>query len=250
MYKLFENSNTLAAFVGERWRGYQKEYTRKGLFLVSAPLSSTPLPLYQWIIDNAASFENWDKLRFILMDEQLDKNNKFSYVSQNDTASYERFAREKLLNPLQRYFNDIDRTILKPDLGDLEAFDRMIQEHNGIDLLILAIGARGHYAQVMPGTPLDTGFHIARLIPEFIEAHTKASGAYQGAEFRKYGMSLGHQQVLKAKNIIVMITGESKKELTKQLLSHEIFDTEFPSSIIHHPKIREKVQIYISKEAT
>ncbi len=250
MYKIFENADEVAGFLGERWRVYQAKHTKRGLFFVSSPLSSTPLPLYRWVIENADSFENWDNFRFILMDEQVDRNHNVSYVDSNDSASYEKFLREKLLNPLQRYLGDINRAILRPGLQDLGAFDGMIEEHNGIDLLILAIGARGHYAQVMPGISLDTGFHIARLIPEFIETHTKASGPYQGARFREYGMSLGPRQVLSAKNVIVMITGESKRELAEQLLSYDSFDPEYPISIIHHPEVREKTEVFISKDAS
>lgn len=247
-YKIFDDANSLAEFVGERWRDYQAEFTKRGLFFISSPLSSTPLPLYRWLVENADSFENWNGFRFVLMDEQVDRNHGVSYVKFDDPASYERFAREKLLNPLQKYLGDINRVILKPNLGSLEEFDNMVQRHNGIDLLILAIGARGHYAQVMPGTPLERGFHIARLIPEFIEAHTKSGRSYEGAEFREYGMSLGPQQVLTAKNIIVMITGTNKREPAKQLFSYDSFNPDFPISIIHHHEVKNKTQIVLSKD--
>lgn len=95
---------------------------------------------------------------------------------------------------------------------------------------------------------LERGFHITRLISEFVEAHTRAGRAYEGAKFREYGMSLGPQQVLTAKNIIVMITDKNKKELAKQLFSYESFDPDFPISIIHHPEVKSKTQIILSKD--
>lgn len=249
-YKIFDNYEQLATYAGELWRKLQQEYTRNGLFYVSSPLSSTPLPLYNWIIAHAQSFANWNKFRFILMDEHVEQNHDFHYVPLSDAACYERFAREKFLDPLQTYTNiDTEQILLKPYLNDLNHFSKMLEEHKGIDLLILAIGDKGHYAQVMPGTPLETGFHIAKLIPQLAQTHTrKGSQTYESARFRDYGMSLGPQQVLSAKNIILMITGKNKKELTQQLLSYNSFNPKFPISIIYHPDVSGKTQVLITKD--
>ena len=253
-YKVFENPEKLAEHIGQIWKNLQEQHAEKKPFYLSSPLSSTPLPLYQWAIENAASFSRWDSFRFVLMDEQIEETseNGFSYVALEDSASYERFARKNLLKPLQEKGCLLDRLediILKPDLKNLSAFDSLIQAYNGIDLLILAIGVKGHYAQVMPGTSLDIGFHVTKLIPELAQVHTqKGSQSYEGAQFRQYGMSLGHRQVLNAKNIIVMITGEKKQELTRILLSYSNFDQEFPLSIIHHPEVSSKTRVFLSKE--
>lgn len=72
----------------------RKSTLKEDYFFLSSSLSSTPLPLYKWVIENADSLENWDDFRFILMDEQVDKNHGASYVSFDDTANYERFARK------------------------------------------------------------------------------------------------------------------------------------------------------------
>jgi glucosamine-6-phosphate deaminase len=241
-YKVFKNPNLLATFVGEFWRNLQS--TTRDEFFVSCPLSSTPLPLYNWIAENASSFTNWDKVKFLLMDEQLEGSTQFEYVSSEDTASYEKFARDKFLNRLP-----VSIPILKPDLERLENFDQMITSHGGLDLLVLAIGVKGHYAQVMPGTSIETGFHVTKLISELAQVHTqKGSSSYEGAHFREYGMSLGPKQVLEAKNIIVMITGESKRELTQELLSYDSFDQNFPLSIIHNPSVQAKTHLLISRE--
>ena len=113
-------------------------------------------------------------------------------------------------------------------------------------MLILAIGVRGNYANVMPGTSESTGWHAAYLLPEFNQYHESQS--YAGSHFREYGMSLGPQQVLKAKNVVVIASGERKKELVKQLKSYDHFDPEFPISIIYHPKIKNRVEVYLTPD--
>ena len=241
-YKVFENPELLAQFVGEFWRNLPS--TVEDEFFIACPLSSTPLPLYDWVVGNASSFRDWEKMKFVLMDEQVEGAGPFTYVSPEDAASYEKFAKDKFLNRLP-----VSVPILKPELERVENFDQIITAHGGLDLLVLAIGAKGHYAQVMPGTSLETGFHVAKLIPELAQAHTKkGSQSYEGAQFREWGMSLGPKQVLEAKNIIVMITGGSKRELAQELLNYKEFDQNFPLSIIHEPSVQAKTHFLISRE--
>lgn len=232
---------SLAEPVGNLWKNLQSQYTKEGNFSVAAPLSSTPLPIYEWTINHAKEFENWDKVRFVLMDEQLEGNNPpFSYVPVGDAASYESFAKKHLLNPLQEK-TGVAIPVIKPDAGNIEKFD------TEIDLLILAIGIKGNYANVMPGTPQDSGWHAAHLLPEYNQYHE--SQAYSGSHFREYGMSLGPQQVLAAKNVVVIISGENKRELVRDLKSYNSFDPNFPLSIIYHSKVKDRVEIYLTSDA-
>ncbi|HVZ67399.1 MAG TPA: 6-phosphogluconolactonase [Patescibacteria group bacterium] len=234
---------SLAEPVGNLWKELQGKNT-KGDFLVAAPLSSTPIPICEWIIDHADEFEGWNKMRFVLMDEQVEQvGNEFEYVSIDDPASYEKFAQEKFLRPLSTKIALVNDVVLKPDLKKFDEFNKRI------DLLILALGVQGNYANVMPGTSEETGWHIAKLLDEFKQAHTqKGSQSYEGAKFRNYGMSLGPQQVLEAENVVVIISGEKKRELAKQLLSYKSFDSEFPLSVIYHPQVRDRVSIYMTED--
>ncbi len=235
---------SLAEPVGTIWKDLQAKFTKDRNFFVASPLSSTPLPIYQWIINHAEEFENWDKVRFVLMDEMLEgEKPPFSYVPITDPASYEGFAKKHLLEPLSKKV-PIFTEVIKPEMSDIKSFNTKI------DLLILAIGVKGNYANVMPGTNENVGWHIAHLIPEFRQAHTQqGSQSFEGANFREYGMSLGPQQVLSAKNVVVIISGDKKRDLAKELLSYDSFDPEFPLSIIYHPKVRDRVEVYLTEDA-
>ncbi|SRR5258708_37352353 len=91
---------SLAESVGTLWRDLQEEYTKDGSFYVASPLSSTPLPIYNWLIENADSFLHWERMKFVLMDEMLERGKEpFKYVSVTDRG-YEGFARKHLLSPL------------------------------------------------------------------------------------------------------------------------------------------------------
>ncbi|MBO0881471.1 MAG: 6-phosphogluconolactonase [Mycobacterium sp.] len=211
--------------------------------MVAAPLSSTPVPIYEWVVDNAGLFSGWERFSFVLMDEQLEQDDSgLVYVRLDDPASYERFAEDVLLGPLGgRVMRRIHA--VKPALEYLPEFDI------DIDLLVLALGPRGTYAQVMPGTPPTTGWHVAQLIDEFKEFHTNvSSSSYPGARFRQYGMSLGPRQVIAARSVIVIISGGKKRALARELLSRDRFDPEFPLSIIHHEAVRDRVEVFLTTD--
>ncbi len=228
--------------VGRLWQKLQADHIA-GPFYVASALSSTPLPIYDWVIDHARSFPNWPQVKFVLMDDQTEgAKAPYQYIATDDPASYEGFAHKHLFNPLNARTGTI-LPVLKPKLSDMNSFNPRI------DLLILALGVKGNYANVMPGTAETVGWHIAHLLPEFSQSHTQpGSQSYENARFREFGMSLGPQQILAAKNIVVIISGAKKRNLTEQLLSNQEFDPEFPLSIIHHKKVTDRVQIFIQTD--
>ena len=234
---------SLAEPVGKLWRELQSEAGTSN-FSVASPLSSTPLPIYEWLTTHAANLPNWDLVHFVLMDEQVEGTSApFRYVSTNDAASYQGFAKKYLLAPL-RAKTGAAIEVLTPDLEMIDSFAPPI------DLLILALGVNGNYANVMPGTERMVGWHVAHLTPEFRQAHTqKDSKSYANAAFREYGMSLGPQQGLSSKRVAVIISGAKKHDLAEELLTHSEFDPAFPLSIIFDRQVAGRVRVYITEDA-
>lgn len=246
----FHIVDSLAESVGTIWKDLQTQYTQHGEFLVASPLSRTPLPIYQWLLQNAQTIPRWEKFRFVFMDDQIKEiNGKRRYVPIDDPASLEGFGRKHLLHPLSVQVSvPEEQMILKPNLENFAAFDALLDKHNGLDLLVLAIGEEGHYALVMPGTPIERGYHASHVTPKVITQHVEKGGPFEGSNFSERGMSLGPKQVLGAKNVVIIISGENKRKLTKQLLSYNSFNPMFPMSIIFHPQVKRKTQVFITKE--
>lgn len=242
-------ASELGESIGLLWQSYQNQHKSDNPFIVASPISNTPLPIYQWITANAKEFSHWDDFRFVLMDEQVVKEQaSFSYIPLSDPASFENKIKQMFLLPVEKEIGiPISQSILKPDLGNLQDLDKEMAQHTGIDLLILAIGEEGHYAQVLPGTQKTVGFHVAELLESYKQKHQQ-TGTFSGSQFQQYGMSLGPKQVMSAKRIIVIISGEKKRELTKQLFSLNSFDPQFPLSIIYDEDIKDRVQIYITED--
>lgn len=231
----------LGSAVGLLWRNQQRE--SEGRFHVAAPLSNTPLPIFEWVVAQAGTFNDWSNVDFVLMDEQVDGiQSPFKYIPSADPASYESFARRHLLEPLELVTGTVV-PIVKPALENIERFQQQI------DLLILAIGVDGNFANVMPGTPRETGWHMAELSPQFRQAHTNnVDAAYSGARFRNFGMSLGHQQVLEAGEVIVIASGVKKRPLVDRLLGMSAFDPTFPISIVHDAAVADRVSLVVTTD--
>ncbi len=235
----------LGSPVAQHWLRRQRHHlAADGRFCVAAPLSNTPRPVYAQLIREASPTDGWDRVSFVLMDEQVDgEPPDCSYVPPEDPAGYEAFARRHLLDPLRRKIG-AEVPVLKPDLARLSGFEAPLH------LLILALGVAGNYANVMPSTDLSVGWHVAELSEEFRSAHTGpgAGGAYEGATFRWYGMSLGPRQVLDAEEVIVLVSGRHKHDLAADLLARQAFDPSFPLSVIWHPAVRNRTTVYVADD--
>lgn len=233
---------SLAESVGKLWQNLQNEKTTSENFYIAAPLSNTPLPIYDWIIQHANELRSWDKTKFVLMDEMIEGvPSEMKYVSREDPVSYESFAKGHFIYPLKEKIG-IEVEIIKPNLSEISIFK------TPIDLLILALGIDGNYANVMQGTNEKSGWHIAYVTDAYRQIHTSANGAYAGSKFGSYGMSLGPQQVLQAGEVIVIVSGEHKHDLVKKLLSYDHFDPQFPLSIIYMPEVKDRVTVYITED--
>src|SRR6185369_4227754 len=134
--------------IAEKWK--QAQAKSHGQFLMASPLSSTPLPLYDYVAANAKSFTNWENFCFVMMDEMCDGElNALSYIAENDLANYTSFAWKNLIEPLEAQVRVNLKTYLPP-INHLEEGDEFLSHYHGLDLLILAIGENGHFAQVTP----------------------------------------------------------------------------------------------------
>lgn len=241
----------MAEWVGTEWKNLQDRKVGEGKFLMAAPLSSSAVPIYDWVLQHAKSFQSWNHFRFILMDEQIEDGTPLQYVSPEDDASYLRFAQRNFLDQLSSATREsLEEMLVVPTLSQFDDANRLLYANGGFDLLILAVGVDGHYAQVMPGTDASEGFHIATLTSPFRSSHTGSDGhSYPGAKFRSRGMSLGPVQVISAKRVIVVVSGTHKRHLAKELLARDSFDRAFPISIVHEATIRNRVTILLSDGA-
>ncbi|ADO50339.1 6-phosphogluconolactonase [[Enterobacter] lignolyticus] len=107
------------------------------------------------------------------------------------------------------------------------------------DLCIIGLGMNGHIGFIEPndGLPVNVSkvdLHVAS------QSHPMVSGKHDV----KFGISLGLQEIMSAKKVILMVTGEHKKEIFDKLLKSKI-TTSLPASLV---KIHPNAEIVFSED--
>ena len=131
----------------------------------------------------------------------------------------------------------------KADLNlECERIEHFIAKQQGIDIIILGLGMNGHAGMNEPGTSFSLRSHITD-----IDSQTQQVGQKYFKEKQQLskGVTLGLATILDSKNILLMVSGQHKAKIVKQVLEGEISE-QVPASILRsHPGLR----IYLDKGA-
>ncbi|HRT68594.1 MAG TPA: glucosamine-6-phosphate deaminase [Bacilli bacterium] len=113
-------------------------------------------------------------------------------------------------------------------------YNRLLHQTT-IDLQLLGIGGNGHIGFNEPGTPFDRETFLVKLAERTRQDNKMFFK--EDEEVPHYAITMGIKNIMEAKKIVMLISGKSKAEAVKRLLSGEI-TTDFPASILHkHPDV-------------
>jgi glucosamine-6-phosphate deaminase len=122
-------------------------------------------------------------------------------------------------------------------------YEQLIVEHGGIDLQLLGIGTNGHIGFNEPGTPFDSQTHKVQLKEETRLANQRYFDRIEDVPTHAITMGIG--TILRSKKIVLLVSGASKREALRLLLSGEA-TPDMPATSLHsHPS----VTIIADKEA-
>lgn len=156
-------------------------------------------------------------------------------LEESHHQSYRYFMNDNLFNHI-----DIDKNKTHVPNGtnyeyDVENYDKEIEANGGIDLQILGIGSNGHIAFNEPGTPFDSLTHVVDLKESTIKDNSRFFNSID--EVPKKSITMGLTSIIRAKKIVIIITGENKKDVLARLLTGKISE-DLPASILHnHPDV-------------
>lgn len=114
------------------------------------------------------------------------------------------------------------------------AFDAEIAAIGGLDLVILGLGMNGHIGMNEPGTPTDASTRVIELTPSTMEAARQ----YGADPPPKYGVTLGMAEILAAREVWLLATGERKAAILREVLEGPV-TADVPGSLLRgHPGLR------------
>lgn len=195
--------------------------------LLCAATGNTPTVTYKKMVDQL-TIEKAAHLRILKLDE-------WGGVPIKHPATCEQYLLTHILKPLQipkeRYFGFTSNP--ENRMQEVERIQDLIKKEHPIDICVLGLGANGHIAFNEPAIDLKPHCHIAQLSQKSMQH----SMAIEMKEKPTYGLTLGMADILQSKTIVLLITGEHKRAITKAFLSKKI-TTHLPASFLWlHPNV-------------
>jgi len=200
---------------------------------------STPLPTYAEMVKlYKAGAVDFHEVRTFNLDEYVG-------IKRTHDQSYYKFMFDNLFSKINVNPKNVNvpNPVSKNLDDDCDEYEDAIESAGGIDLQILGIGHNGHIAFNEPCDIFPAKTHIVSLTESTIEANKRFFASAK--DVPRKAMSMGIGSIMKAREIVLIATGESKALAVKEMVKGEI-DSQCPASILQlHPA----VTILLDKEA-
>lgn len=217
----------------------KEEIKNKNDSVIGLATGSTPIKVYSNLIENYKNGEiDFSETITFNLDEYIDleKENKNSYYSFMNKNLFDHINIDKN----NTYIPNGNSKDLEKECKD---YDRKIDEKGGIDLQLLGIGRNGHIAFNEPGSDFELKTRIVDLSYETIKDNSRNFENID--DMPKKAITMGIASIMKAKKIILLALGESKKDALEKLICGEV-DKNLPASILQK---HSNVYIIADKEA-
>jgi galactosamine-6-phosphate isomerase len=161
-------------------------------------------------------------LRVIKLDE-------WGGIPMDSSGTCESFLQFHLIGPLQidsnRYISFESNP--KDPVRECNRIQDELIKSGPIDICILGLGMNGHLALNEPGAFLEACVHVAKLSKTSL-THAMIKDMKPKPSF---GLTLGMGDILQSKLILLLISGDKKKEITAEFLNGKI-STALPASLL------------------
>ncbi|MGO1470835.1 MAG: glucosamine-6-phosphate deaminase [Tissierella sp.] len=193
---------------------------------------STPIGMYKRMIKRHKEGEvDFSNVKSFNLDEYVG-------LKGSNPSSYKYFMNENLFD----HINIGKENTYIPDgnAKDLnlysKEYDNLIKKMGGIDIQVLGIGTNGHIGFNEPAKELAVGTSIVKLTENTMKDNSRFFDNPE--EIPNTAITMGMGSILKAKKILLLISGENKKEITKRLLENNKVTTQLPASfLLLHPDV-------------
>lgn len=206
MIKVFETEEKLAEAIALEMQQQIKTEKNPVFCLASG---STPAKSYQRFVEKCANELEIEKLQFVSLDEWV------GVESSMIGSCYQMLERDLFQHlPLKKkqitFFETMDSDLMK----ECERIDGFISE-NPITFSLMGVGMNGHIGLNEPGTSVK-GY--SSIVPLSDTTKRVAQKYFTETLILNEGITIGLQQIIDSKRVIVVITGAHKKEIVKDIL--------------------------------
>lgn len=191
----------------------------------------TPIGIYSNLIaDHQKNGTSYHGVTSFNLDEYVG-------LSAHDPNSYRYYMNHNLFDHIDIQKNNT--FVPHGDVDDIQrecaVYEDLLQKHKGIDIQILGIGKNGHIGFNEPGTSFESETHVVELTPSTRKANERFFNSLE--EVPTKAITMGIATIMKSKEILLLISGEQKKEALERLLTGNV-DESFPASVLKkHPYV-------------
>lgn len=177
---------------------------------------STPEGVYQKLIEKYEAGEiDFSKVKTVNLDE-------YKGLSEDNDQSYRYFMNTHLFNHVNI---NIENTFipngLEPDSKKACAeYEDCLKQIGNPDIQILGLGLNGHIGFNEPAEDFSDETNCVDLSESTIEANSRFFQSINDVPKQAYTMGIG--SIMKAKKIILVVTGEKKRDILKKSFSEEV----------------------------
>lgn len=167
---------------------------------------STPIGTYQNLIDKYNQGElDFSEIRSANLDE-------YKGLSADNDQSYAYFMATNLFDHvnIKKEHTNIPNGLNENIEEECKRYDSVISALGGVDLQLLGIGNNGHIGFNEPGDAFQTGTHCVKLTDNTIKANARFFETID--EVPKYAYTMGTGNIMSAKSILLIASGEAKAE--------------------------------------
>lgn len=216
---------------------FAAQLLRKPTTVFGFATGSTPIPMYRqlvrWYEEGVLDFSYAHSFN---LDE-------YCGLPADHPQSYHYFMRENLFGGINMPAAHIHVPNGNPkqqdDAGwaaEGEAYDMAIAEAGGIDIQLLSIGANGHIGFNEPDEVFIRDTHRIKLTQATIDSNVRFFDSED--EMPKTALTMGIGSIMRAREIVMVITGPNKADIVHQMMHSEI-NPKIPATILHaHPNVR------------
>ena len=186
---------------------------------------SSPEGMYAQLVDwyNKGDLD-FAKVKSVNLDE-------YRGLSRENEQSYYYFMHKNLFDKVNINVNNtyLPNGLAEDPEEECRRYDALIESLGGVDLQLLGMGHNGHIGFNEPGDHYDKGTHCVDLQQSTIEANKRFFASEDEVPRQAYTMGIG--TIMKAKKILVIVSGAEKAEILKEALYGPI-TPQVPASVL------------------
>ena len=206
--------------------------------ILGLPTGSTPIGMYQAIINQYKDNISFQNVRTFNLDEYvgLDKTNKNSYRYFMDENLFSHIdIKEDSIHIPNGLAQDAEQECLN--------YEKLLSSTGQMDIMYLGIGHNGHIGFNEPKDFFEPFTHVVKLAEDTIEANKRFFDSLESVP--KTAITMGIKTIMSAKKIILLASGESKAEAILKTVKGKI-TPKVPASIL---QLHDDVTLIIDKDA-